>query len=65
MHAIASNVSGFVQVYGLKPPPSYSTDLETSLRQSLLSNYEIMQRPTKTVAVMTTLNLLSLNFLVC
>ena len=46
------------------PPPIYSTELESQLRTSLFTGYEVLQRPFQTVVVAVTLNLLNINSLV-
>ena len=45
-------------------PEPYSIDLETTLRTNLFSDYALLQRPDKTVDVLISLNLLTLNDLV-
>ena len=47
-----------------RPPPDYSTTLETELREDLFSGYSADQRPQKKVHVKIVLNLLSINYLV-
>ena len=46
------------------PPPDYSTELETELRETLFSGYSRNQRPQKRVIVKVSLNLMSINYLV-
>ncbi|KAK3093321.1 hypothetical protein FSP39_014069 [Pinctada imbricata] len=53
----------FVSLYGvtLAQPPPYSTDLETSLRTELFTNYSVLQRPDARVNVKVALTLLTIN----
>lgn len=44
-------------------PPSYSTDLETQLREELFTNYSVLQRPSEKVTVQLALNLFTVNSL--
>ncbi|XP_033733502.1 acetylcholine receptor subunit beta-like [Pecten maximus] len=48
-------------VSGAASPPVYSKDLETSLRTELFTGYEVLQRPSKTVGVFVSLNVLTVN----
>ena len=56
--------SGVGQIQGIGTPPSYSTDLETTLRKAIYTNYEVLQRPASTVQVHVQLNLITINYLV-
>ncbi|WAR09727.1 ACHB-like protein [Mya arenaria] len=48
---------------GVGIAPSYSTDLETALRTSLFTGYEVLQRPMEQVPVTVSMNLITINSL--
>ena len=46
------------------PPPTYSIELEESLRTELFTNYTVQQRPKQKVGVALSLTILTVNDLV-
>ncbi|KAK3093894.1 hypothetical protein FSP39_021544 [Pinctada imbricata] len=58
---LVSTCSSQVDKKDQGPPPPYSTDLETSLRDELFTNYSVLQRPSALVNVRVSLTLLTIN----